>query len=256
MNAMIAVVVFALAMLGGMPASQDIPIEILDAAVGNDAEPPDAAPAPLDELAAKREPAAALTASFRQTTIMPDDVLSASGTIAYSRPRMLAVRFADPELVYLMDAERVHEYDAELGQLQTGPLDNAPEVEVLFAAFGQDLSRLEDIYEVTPFTPVDAPEGAQGLELRPRHGDADHLFETARLHLRPDDALPYRIEIVNTQESRVIYELDDVRAADAVDPALFALDLPPGTRVIEGERLVETVGEGGKTLSLTAEENR
>lgn len=215
------------------------------------------APAPgslLQDVAAKRESVPALVAHFQQTTIMPDDILSASGTIAYTRPRMLAVRFADPELVYLIDSGQVREYDAELGQVQIGSLADTPEIDVLFAGFGQSIERLEEAYDVIAFTPAEGPEGAQGLELHPKNReDADTLFETARLYLRPQDMLPFRIEIVNGPESRVIYELSDIVTRDTVDAALLSVDLPTGTRIIANEELVETVGDGGKRLTLVPE---
>jgi outer membrane lipoprotein-sorting protein len=215
---------------------------------------PDAPDTLLQDVAAKREPVATLVAHFEQQTIMPDDILSASGTIAYCRPRMLAVRFSDPELVYLIDQDQVREYDAELGQVQLGSLADTPEIEVLFAGFGQNIERLEEAYDVFPFDPGDAPEGAQGLELHPKdREDEDSLFEMARLYLRPNDMLPYRIEIVNGPDARVIYELSNIEPGK-VDPALFSVDLPAGTRIIANEELMETVGEGGQRLSLAPPE--
>ena len=215
-------------------------------------EASDAGTACLSGFSANREKITALVAEFQQQTIMPDDVLHASGTIAYNRPRMLAVRFAEPELVYLIDHDQVREYDAELGQVQMGSLADTPEIEVLFAGFGQSIERLEEAYDVIPFTPADAPEGSQGLELHPKaRQNEGALFEMARLYLRPQDMLPYRIEIVNGPDSRVIYELQGITPSTAVDVTLFQVELPAGTRIIANEELVETVGPAGKRLALT-----
>ena len=206
---------------------------------------------PLEEFfadfAKKRDGMRVVEARFVQKNITPDEVSSSAGTIVYVRPRRIVFRYEDPEIVHLVDGLRMYEYDAELKQVIIYDLEDDPQTEALFLSFDDDTKRLREAYAVSFFEP--GKEGAKGLLLVPKPKNNEiPFFERARLHLRAKDYLPYLVEIVNDEESRVIIKVEDLKVNGDLEPRKVQIAVPEGTKVIENDVPIETVGPGGKWL--------
>jgi outer membrane lipoprotein-sorting protein len=216
----------------------------------------------LQEFSERRGDVQNVQAVFVQNEISPDDIVKSEGMLVYVSPRRILFRYADPAIVYLIDALRVYEYDAEFEQVQAFDLKNDPEAEALFLGFGGDPERLREAYDLSL---SDAEPGACGtrvLTLTPRSPDtedvpqedlyddaiASSLFIEARLTLSGDDMLPCRIEIINDSENRVIIDVLKYSVNEPIEPGADRLELPEGTRIIENEELTETVGPEGAVL--------
>jgi outer membrane lipoprotein-sorting protein len=207
------------------------------------------------EFAGKRDGIAALTARFHQENVTPDETSPSSGSIVYAKPRRIVFRYDDPQETYLIDGLRVYHYDAGYEQVQIFDLEDDPQAEALFLGFDQDAKRLKRAYTVSLSDPEKPNCGSRGLELAPKKKeqtsdahDETPLFNRVWLTLRDADFLPCYIHVFNDDESEVRIEVSDVQVQSNLDPALTQLNLPEGTRIIENEKLVETVGPGGKRI--------
>lgn len=223
----------------------------------------------LEAFGEKRGSIETVQAVFVQQEISPDDELRTEGVLVYVRPRRILFRYLDPPVAYLIDGLRVHEFDPEFEQVQIYDLDDDPEAEALFLGFGNDPNRLTEAYDLRLEESPEGACGAQTLILRPRKSAADTqperedlfeddapagLFAEARLTLTEEGWLPCRIEIIHSEESRVIIDLRQYRVNAPLEPDAARLFLPEGTRVIDNETLTETVGPGGKFLPPDSEE--
>ena len=221
----------------------------------------------LAEFTERRAAVENVQAAFVQEEISPDDMIRSEGTLVFVRPRRILFRYADPEIAYLIDELRVYEYDAEFEQVQMFDLDNDPEAEALFLGFGGDPERLQQAYDLSLSPTLPDACGSHVLTLRPKiDGDGDipqdalhddnaavSLFEEARLTLGRDDYLPCRIEIINDANSRIVINIVEYTVNKPIEPDSDRLRLPEGTRIIENDVLMETVGSDGAVLPRTAD---
>ncbi len=215
------------------------------------------------DFAKKREPIERLEARFVQDTVTPDETTRTIGYIVYQKPRRIMLRYLDPEVTYLVDGNRVYQYNVELEQVQVYDLDDDPQLEALFLGFDSDTNRLRDAYSIELFDPDPSTCGEEGLRLLPlpaepsgAAGSTDEsvapLFQEIALYLRGDDLLPCRIHVINDAESNVEISVDDFKINDAAGDAAARIDLPEGTMIIENEENVEQVGPGGKWIPVEA----
>ncbi len=222
----------------------------------------DALDAFLVKFSEQRAAVENVQATFIQDEISADDSVRSEGTLIFVRPRRIVFRYVDPEIAYLIDELRVYEYDAEFEQVQAFDLANDPEAEALFLGFGGDPDRLQQAYDLS-LTEASADScGTQVLTLHPKpvpddelrqedlhvDGGSASLFEEARLTLAGADMLPCRIEIINDAKSRIVINIVEYSVNKPVKTAADRLVLPEGTRIIENEELVETVGSEGAIL--------
>ncbi|MFA6240636.1 MAG: outer membrane lipoprotein carrier protein LolA [Candidatus Hydrogenedentales bacterium] len=214
----------------------------------------------LADFAQKRDHIQSLTARFFQENVTPDETTPSSGEIIYIKPRRIMFRYADPEVTYLIDGLRVYEYDAQLEQVQVYDLGDDPQAEALFLGFDSDTTRLQQAYDVALVDPEKPDLGKHGLELtpkqKPKQEDAEPvtpLFNKVRLTLRDGDYLPSYIHVFNDNDSEVRISVTNVEVNPALDPKQTQLDLPEGTRIIQNEQDVETVGPGGKRIPEIAQ---
>ncbi len=211
------------------------------------------------EFAAKRDHIDRLRSRFIQETITPDETTRALGFIVYERPRRILIRYLDPEVAYLVEGTRVYQYNADLEQVQIYDLDDDPQLEALFLGFNEETSRLREAYTVGIFDPDPSACGTKGLRLTPAlvrnergedrpASDEAPLFEEVKLLLSDEDYLPCRIHIVNDADSQVEMAVEDFTINEAAVDAAAQIEVPEGTTIIENEKLVETVGPGGKRI--------
>ncbi|MBX7258130.1 MAG: outer membrane lipoprotein carrier protein LolA [Candidatus Hydrogenedentes bacterium] len=209
----------------------------------------------LAEFAEKREHIQGLTARFLQENVTEDETTPSTGEIVYAKPRRILFRYADPSVTYLIEGLRVYEYDEQLEQVQIFDLGDDPQAEALFLGFDSDTTRLKEAYEIALGEPEKPDCGKKGLELTPRlkpdAGQSDTvtpLFNKVRLTLREGDYLPCFIHVFNDDDSEVRISVSDISVNSTATPMPVELLLPEGTRIIENEESVKTVGPGGMRI--------
>ena len=198
----------------------------------------------------KRDAIQFLEASFVQETISPEEHRRIQGMLAYVKPRRILYRYyGDPEVAYVVDDDRYYEYLSDLKQVEIFNVKDRPETEVLLLGFDNDTQRLRKDYDIAFIDAADPKQGKTAIELRPK-ADAEDApaFEWIRINLRDVDLLPYRIEVKNDPETRMVFQVSRLITNDpaSADKARFLA--PEGTTIIDANESVETVGPGGKYL--------
>jgi outer membrane lipoprotein-sorting protein len=218
------------------------------------ADAPAAAPAPdatLDtffaDFARKRDAVLSLEARFAQKNISPEEVVESSGSITYVKPQHIVFRYDKPDAgtTYLMHGHRVYEYEPDVKQLQIYDLEKNPRTEIFFLGFDDNTTALRQAYNLGLFETDEKPLGSRGISLRPK--DPDSPFHEVKLYLRDADYLPYRVHILNDDDSEVVMSITDFVINGKLDPGKTRIRLPEGTKIIDNDQVVETVGPGGKT---------
>ncbi len=193
----------------------------------------------------KRDQVGALQADFVQRTFLPDEVLTTEGVLYYSRPRRIMFATEEPERVILVDGRRGYEYDAEIRQITIFDIEDHPRANIFFLGFDDDTEALREAYDVQLMITHDA-RGRYGIKIEPRHDTDDAVyFMEVNLFLRDEDFLPYRIHIVNDEESQVYIDIEDIVPSETPDLDKARVFVPPNVKVIENDAVVDTVtGEG------------
>jgi outer membrane lipoprotein-sorting protein len=201
------------------------------------------------DYAQKREGIHVLEARFEQKTIYPDEILTTEGDLIYARPRRIVFRTEDPERTTLVDGQRVYEYEPEIKQAAIYDIGDNPQADIFFFGFDNDTEALRKSYDVRLVTFPDETRGSKGLLIKPKpESAAEARFVEVTLYLRDADYLPYRIRIVNDEESQVIVDITGLEVNGKIDPARTQLPLAEGTRIIDNDVPIETVGAGGKRI--------
>lgn len=203
------------------------------------------------EFAQKRDGIHVLQAQFTQQTISPEETIEAGGSLVYAKPKRIVFRYDKPKdgPTYLIQDGKAYEFEPDIKQLQIYGLQDNPQTEVFFLGFDANTASLRENYDVEIFDTAEKPKGSNGIVIRPKKQETETgRFREVRLFLRDEDYLPYRIHIENDDESRV-----DIAVSDIVVNGNLALDktqitLPEGTKIIEDDQFVETVGAGGKSV--------
>ncbi len=191
----------------------------------------------------------ALEAPFTQQVITPDETIVVKGSLRYVKPRRVIYRMEDPERVTLVDDTRGYEYDADIRQVNVFDLGNNPQAEILFMGFVDSLDTLRKAYELEVFRVTGEPRGSNGIEIRPKPGtEAEAYFVMVRLYLRDKDYLPWRIVIRNDEHTETHIDIGDIDTAFRPAPQETQIFVPEGTKIVENDRVVETVGPGGRRI--------
>ena len=189
----------------------------------------------------KRDGIGSLKAHFVQRTVLPDEVITTEGTLYYSRPRRIMFKTETPDRATLVDNRRGYEYDAEIKQLTIFDIEDQPQANIFFLGFDDDTDALQQAYQVQLMITHDA-RGMHGIKIAPRPDTHDEVyFMEVNLFLREEDYLPYRIHIVNDTESEVFIDIDTIEPQPSPDLESIRILVPPGVKVIENDRVVETV---------------
>lgn len=201
------------------------------------------------EFSAKRDGVVALDASFTQTTKLPEEELTTKGSLIFIKPRRIIFHTDDPERTTLVDDRSGYEYDPEIKQLQIFDIEDNPQADIFFLGFNSNTETLRKAYDLTLFEITDDPRGKRGIKIKPRAESKEQAyFVEVNLFLRDEDYLPYRIHIRNDEESQVFIEVEAIDKAFRPTPQLTQIFLPQDTKVVENDRVVETVGAGGKRV--------
>ncbi len=201
------------------------------------------------EFSAKRDGVVALDATFTQKTKLPDEELTTKGSLIFIKPRRIIFHTDDPERTTLVDDRSGYEYDPEIKQLQIFDIEDNPQADIFFLGFNSNTETLRKAYDLTLFDIPDDPRGRHGIKIKPKAQSKEQTyFIEVNLYLRDEDYLPYRIHIRNDEESQVFIEVEAIDKAFRPAPQLTQIFLPQDTKVVQNDRVVETVGTGGKRV--------
>ncbi len=218
----------------------------------------------LDDFLVKfsdaRKNSMAIEAKFSQKSVLPDETLTTTGTLVYTRPRSILFHTVDPDVSTLVDQGRVYEYEPALKQclVYDARDTGAPEhlqtdttsLDVFFLAFESDTTKLRQSYELSLFT-TEGDKGRYGLLVKPKPEQKDSApFQEASLYLRDNDFLPYRIRIVTDKESQLIIEVSELSVQSEPHPEKIRVQLPEGTAIVVNDVRAETVDAQGKSIPL------
>ena len=218
----------------------------------NDAPPPAAAvsvDAFFADFAKKRDAIHSFEARFAQKNISPEETVDSSGSIVYVKPQHIVLRYEKPDAgtTYLMHGRSAYEYQPDVKQLDVYRLGDNPQTAIFFLGFDDNTQALRDGYDVSIFDTNDKQIGSRGISLRPKEKQDSH-FREIKLYLRDSDYLPYRLHILNDDESEVETSITDFVINAKLDPGKTRVKIPEGTKVIDNDEVVETVGPNGKTV--------
>jgi outer membrane lipoprotein-sorting protein len=208
------------------------------------------------EFQTKRATIHAVAANFSEESHLPEETYTAAGRLFFAQPRRLLRNTLTPDKsVLLLDGRYAYQYEEEVKQCVIHDLKDQPESRILFLGFDGDLEALRKAYDVSLFAAAgdEAREGKYGILVKPYAEDLDTaLFVEARFYLRDADYLPWRIQVVHDEHTHTDLRITDYRINPALDPAETQVLLPEGTSVIENDRIVLTVGPGGKRYPESA----
>jgi len=198
------------------------------------------------EFAQKRDGITGLAAQFIQTIGVPEERYTTGGTLVYTHPRRILFHTDDPDRTTMIEGRRGYEYEPEIKQLVIFDIEDNPRASIFFLGFDNDTASLRASYDVSLFTSSDDTRGSRGILIKPKADDDKPYFIEVRLHLRDQDYLPYRIHIVNDEESQTTIDIKDFTVNVPPDPGKIQINAAEGTKVIENDEVLEIVGPGGK----------
>ena len=153
----------------------------------------------------------------------------------------------------LVDDRQGYEYDSEIKQMTVFRIEDHPRANIFFLGFDDDTEALKSAYDLTLFE-ADDPRGHHGLKIKPRaDSDEEAYFIEANLYLRDEDYLPYRIHIVNDSESQLYIEVSEISPQAYQDLNSARFFVPEGVKIIENERVIETVETGGRHVPMESQ---
>ena len=207
------------------------------------------------DFSAKRDAIQTLEARFEQENKTPEETRVTEGSVVYVNPRRIVFRYEKPEVgaTYVIDGYRAYEYIPEIEQVEIHDIGDNPEAEIFFLGFEDNADALRQAYNLELFDPQgtaeSAPGATKGLSIRPKpQEDQPVPFKEVRLYLREKDYLPVRIHVINDEDSETLIDISDFRINEPLDPSRAQVEVPRGTKIIENDRLVETVEIEGRRL--------
>ncbi len=165
-------------------------------------------------------------ANFTQRVVDANGELvqESGGQVWISKPGRFRWNYSTPHhQVIVADGKRLWNYDADLEQASVSPID-----ETLTSTPAMLLSGLRPLSEVMNTTSIGNTGGVDWFRLQPKGQDA--AVEAVRIGLRKD-----RLEVIEVRDgfgNQTRIRFSDIRLNQPLDPALFRLELPPGTDVI------------------------
>lgn len=227
----------------------------LSAMLGEVPAPPPEFDVFFAEFSKKRDGIEVLEADFLQKSIVPEEILTTDGSLIYMQPRRIFFKTQYPDRTTLVQGLRGYEYEPAVKQLVIFDIEDNPGSDILFVAFDNDTIRLRENYDVSLLSLAGEPKGSHGILIKPKPEiGADAYFLQITLYLNDADMLPYRIHILNDEESETIINVGDYKVNQPIDAKRMQILAPEGTRVLENDRVIETVGPGGKYFPGLQEE--
>ena len=201
----------------------------------------------FDEFARKRAGIQVLQAEYTEKSITPDETFISEGKLLFAAPRRIVrTTFYPYDATVVIEDKRAIEYEPEVRQAVSSDLSEVREADILFFGFDSDTKKLRENYDVKLFEIKDNPLGKNGLEIRPKAGDEEPPFESVSLYLTDDTLLPYRLHVVFDKETELQVDMGEYTVNGSVTPEETQIKLAEGTKLIENDAVVETVGAGGK----------
>ena len=211
------------------------------------------------DFSAKRDAIRTLEARFKQENKTPEETRVTEGSVVYVKPRRIVFRYEKPEVgaTYVIDGYRAYEYIPEIQQVEIHDIGDNPQAEIFFLGFENNADALREAYNLELFDPQGtaeaAPGATKGLAIRPKpQEDQPVPFKEVRLYLREKDYLPVRIHVINDEESQTLIDIAGFKINEPLDPARAQVEVPAGAKIIENDRLVETVEGGGRRIPAPA----
>lgn len=203
----------------------------------------------FEDFAKRRADIYVLQAEYTEKSITPDETFISEGALLYAQPRRIVRRTFYPYEAYVViDGSQAVEYEPEVKQAVVSDLSAVREADILFFGFDSDTRRLRENYDVKLFIIEDNPLGKHGLEIKPKAGDEAPPFQSVTLYLSDELYLPYRIHVVFDAESELQVDIGEYTINAAVSPEDTQVTLAEGTKLIENDQVLETVGPGGKRV--------
>ena len=165
-------------------------------------------------------------ASFTQRVVDANGevIQDARGDVWISKPGRFRWKYHTPyQQLIVADGKRMWNYDADLEQASVSPIDDT-----LTNTPAMLLSGLRPLSEVMDTKPLGSVDGVDWFQLEPK--DQDAAVETVGIGLRSG-----QLEIIEVRDgfgNQTRIHFADIKRNQALDPALFLLELPPGTDVI------------------------
>jgi outer membrane lipoprotein-sorting protein len=211
------------------------------------------------DFSAKRNDIQTLEARFKQENKTPEETRVTEGSVVYINPRRIVFRYEKPEVgaTYVIDGYRAYEYIPEIEQVEIRDIGDNPQAEIFFLGFEDNADALREAYNLELFDPQgtaeSAPGATKGLAIRPKpQEDQPVPFKEVRLYLRAQDYLPVRILVINDEDSKTLIDISGFGINQPLDPSRAQVELPGGTKIIENDRLVETVQIEGRRVPAPA----
>lgn len=201
--------------------------------------------AALKALAERHKDLDALRASYRQerSSALAKEPLVSTGTLLFRRePGCLVFQVSKPEpCVILLDERRYQVYRPEQKQLERFVLAAANErdelARLLMDSFRPDVARLEQRLRIVATTAkASRPEGQKDLlaiAMQPLDEKLQKAVARIELVIAEADGRLHAIGYDDPQGDHVAITIDAPELNVALDPALFAIDPPKGTTILE-----------------------
>jgi outer membrane lipoprotein-sorting protein len=194
----------------------------------------------------ERDEVRSMQARFTQVTMSEEDEIESTGTVVYVNPKRIIFRYDDPPVTYMIDQSDAYEYDEELEQLLVYDIQGQPEAEAFFLGLESDTKSVQDAYDMRLLKPKDPERDAFALELIPKlKEDQESIFQKVTLQLGKEDYLPRRIEIINSEEAHVVFELTDFVLNEALARNRSHLFVPENTDVVINDEMLDPVSAEG-----------
>lgn len=203
----------------------------------------------FEDFSRKRAAIRLLQAEYTEKSITPDETFLSEGALLFAQPRRIVRTTHYPyDSTVVIDNQTSIEYEPEVKQAVISNLAEVREADILFFAFDSDTRRLRENYDVKLFAIADNPLGRNGIEIRPKGSDGEKPFDSVTLYLNDETMLPYRMQVIFDEESELQVDIGEYTINGAVPPERTQIFLPEGTKLIEQDKVVETIGTGGKRL--------
>ncbi len=168
----------------------------------------------------------AFEANFTQQVVDVNGEMlqDSSGEVWLSKPGRFRWDYRKPyQQLIVSDGKQLWNYDADLEQASVSPVNDT-----LTSTPAMLLSGLRPLAEVMDVHALGRKNGLDWYRLEPKNRDA--AVEAVRIAFR--DGKLDSIEVRDSFDNRTRIRFSHIKLNPSIDPALFHLELPPGTDII------------------------
>ncbi len=215
----------------------------------------------LEALKASRKELKTLHADFveKRVSFLFQMEETATGQLYYERPLRLLWKYEDPEPIHVLaESRELRVFKPDLMQLEIFPFERDEDFRSLFLALEDSPEVITTRYEIEQFTY--GPGGDTTIRLKPRRkvpptdpdeetnsdpesgaqqreeagNESESLdFLYAVIRFSGEDMLPRQITIRNSEEKETEVTFSNLETNIPLESAIFTLDVPPGTEIIQ-----------------------